>query len=485
MQRLEDIASALGADRTRDELIPFLSDDMDDDDEVLREFAAQLGRLLEAVGGAAHAMTLLMPLEQLASVEDSAVREKATESIAGIARAVSAETLVAEVVPILQRLAGREWFTARISACTMCPLLFAALAASGGAVAAHCDTVQSTFLALVRDETPMVRRAAMIALGPLARAMGPGSVATNKELLSAFGVLAEDQQDSVRLFAIDACVDFAAVLSSAGSKAHVLPLSLKLAEDTSWRVRWSVANKFVALCDAVGDEAANAAVSDAQPKSLLDAHEQLLQDTEMEVRAVAAVTVADMAKKMTSARARAQLLPLVNKLVRDDCEHVRIAVASVIMALGATVTKMGDSSVFMAEMIPMYLELLKVRCSLSLCVCVCVLCMHTVLTPSPLLHHHACSPSPFAALQDAKSDVRLNIIAKLGDGGKGVDRELSHSLQPAINDLAQDRQWRVRVAVIELMPSLAERLGEDFFTEALRALCFGCIRDRVFAVRRE
>jgi len=126
-----------------------------------------------------------------------------------------------------------------------------------------------------------------------------------------------------------------------------------------------------------------------------------------------------------------------------------------------------------------------VRCSLSACVCVCVLCMHTVLTPSPLLHHHACSPSPFAALQDAKSDVRLNIIAKLGDGGKGVDRELSHSLQPAINDLAQDRQWRVRVAVIELMPSLAERLGEDFFTEALRALCFGCIRDRVFAVRRE
>ena len=207
----------------------------------------------------------------------------------------------------------------------------------------------------------------------------------NKELLSAFGVLAEDQQDSVRLFAIDACVDFAAVLSTAGSKAHVLPLSLKLAEDTSWRVRWSVANKFVALCDAVGDEAANAEVSEAQPKSLLDAHEQLLQDTEMEVRAVAAVTVADMAKKMTSARARAQLLPLVNKLVRDDCEHVRIAVASVIMALGATVTKMGDSSVFMAEMIPMYLELLKVRCSLSVCVCVRVVHAHRTdpLAPPP------------------------------------------------------------------------------------------------------
>jgi hypothetical protein len=79
----------------------------------------------------------------------------------------------------------------------------------------------------------------------------------------------------------------------------------------------------------------------------------------------------------------------------------------------------------------------------------------------------------------------LNIIAKLGDGGKGVDRELSHSLQPAINELAQDRQWRVRVAVIELMPSLAERLGEGFFTDELRKLCLASVRDRVFAVRRE
>ena len=52
VQRLGDIAEALGAIRTREELIPFLSNDMDDDDEVLREFASQLGSLLDAVGGA-------------------------------------------------------------------------------------------------------------------------------------------------------------------------------------------------------------------------------------------------------------------------------------------------------------------------------------------------------------------------------------------------------------------------------------------------
>ena len=479
VQRLGDIAEALGAIRTRDELIPFLSNDMDDDDEVLREFASQLGHLLEAVGGAPHAMTLLVPLEQLASVEDTDVRESASSSIATLARAVSVDMVVSDVVPLLQvraplcvlqcprarcaprappppaphcrhpltlippfvhgrrieqRLAGREWFTARISACTLCPLIYAALASSGAA--APCSAVRKVFLELVGDETPMVRRAAMIALGPLAKAMGAAHVAGDEEMLSAFIALSEDQQDSVRLFAIDGCVDLAGVLPTALSKERVLPRALKLAKDASWRVRWSVANKFVALCGAAAD---------SEPgNELLDAHKLLLQDSEMEVRTVAAVTVAEMAKNMSPARVRTQLLPLVAKLVSDECEHVRVAVASVIMALGATVSQMGDSSLLMTEMVPLYLELLK----------------------------------------DPKSDVRLNIIAKLGDGGKGVDRELSKSLQPAINDLAQDRQWRVRVAVIELMPSLAERLGEDFFTDELRKLCLASVRDRVFAVRR-
>jgi serine/threonine-protein phosphatase 2A regulatory subunit A len=260
--------------------------------------------------------------------------------------------------------------------------------------------------------------------------MGSSYASENDEMLNAFVALAEDNQDSVRLYAIDCCVELTGLLPRALSKEHVLPRTLALASDTSWRVRWSVANKFVALCGAVG--------SDEPGDVLLHAHERLLEDNEMEVRTVAAATVAEMARKLTPARARSRLLPLVSKLVSDDNEHVRTSIASVIMALGAVLG--ADMA---ADMIPLYLKL----------------------------------------LQDTQSDVRLNVIAKLGDGGKGVDLALSHSLQPAINELARDDQWRVRLAVIELMPSLAERLGVEFFTEDLRNLCFVFVRDPVYAVR--
>ena len=42
-------ANALGPERTRDELIPFLSESVDDEDEVLQMLAENLGKLVPMV----------------------------------------------------------------------------------------------------------------------------------------------------------------------------------------------------------------------------------------------------------------------------------------------------------------------------------------------------------------------------------------------------------------------------------------------------
>ena len=40
---------------------------------------------------------------------------------------------------------------------------------------------------------------------------------------------------------------------------------------------------------------------------------------------------------------------------------------------------------------------------------------------------------------------------------------LAQSLLPAIKDLAEDKHWRVRLAIVEHIPLLASQLGPDFF----------------------
>lgn len=70
------IALALGPDRARSELIPFLQDSLDDEDEVLLALAEELGKDFEQyIGGKQFAHLLLGPLESLSAVEETLVRD--------------------------------------------------------------------------------------------------------------------------------------------------------------------------------------------------------------------------------------------------------------------------------------------------------------------------------------------------------------------------------------------------------------------------
>jgi serine/threonine-protein phosphatase 2A regulatory subunit A len=102
-------------------------------------------------------------------------------------------------------------------------------------------------------------------------------------------------------------------------------------------------------------------------------------------------------------------------------------------------------------------------------------------------------------LKDEFPDVRLHIISKLELVNQGlltvslwtssltktvigIDL-LSQSLLPAIVQLAEDKQWRVRLAIIEYIPLLASQLGVKFFDEQLASLCMAWLGDTVFSIR--
>ena len=108
-------------------------------------------------------------------------------------------------------------------------------------------------------------------------------------------------------------------------------------------------------------------------------------------------------------------------------------------------------------------------------------------------------------LKDEFPEVRLHIISKLELVNQGMYCKdplkksgiltffflllvigidlLSQSLLPAIVQLAGDKQWRVRLAIIEYIPLLASQLGVKFFDEKLSSLCMGWLGDTVFSIR--
>ncbi|KAK4484259.1 hypothetical protein RD792_011485 [Penstemon davidsonii] len=323
IRRLSTIARALGEERTRKELIPFLAENNDDDDEVLLAMAEELGVFIPYVGGVEHAHVLLPPLETLCTVEETCVRDKAVESLCRIGSQMKESDLVDWFVPLVKRLAAGEWFTARVSACGLFHIAYSS------APDMLKTELRSIYTQLCQDDMPMVRRAAATNLGKFAATVEAAHLKT--DIMSMFEDLTQDDQDSVRLLAVEGCAALGKLLEPQDCVAHILPVIVNFSQDKSWRVRYMVANQLYELCEAVGPEPTRT--------DLVPAYVRLLRDNEAEVRIAAAGKVTKFCRILNPELAIQHILPCVKELSSDSSQHVRSALASVIMGMAPVLGK--------------------------------------------------------------------------------------------------------------------------------------------------
>eukprot|EP00887_Chlorella_sp_A99_P004032 scaffold11.g4032.t1 len=424
VKRLGTIALALGEERTRRELVPFLNENSDDEDEVLLVMAEELGRFVPLVGGAEYAHFLLLPLETLSTVDETVVRDKAVESLVTVASTMPQRDIMEHFVPLIKRLASKEW-TARVSATRLFAPAYPRVDEG-----VHAD-LRATFVRLCKDDTPMVRRAAAQSLGAFAEVVAPECVSA--ELVPVFRELTQDEQDSVRLIAVEACGPLAGVLPREQVEAAVLPVMQQFAADKSWRVRYNVAQQVPALAAVLGGKATRA--------ELLPPFVRLLRDGEAEVRAAAAGRISGVCQLLSPEDVAAAVVPAVRELAGDASQYVRAALAGTVMELAP---RMGKAATI-EHLLPVFLSLLR----------------------------------------DEWPEVRLAVIGKLEAVNAVIGIELlAQSLLPAIEELAHDKHWRVRLAIIGHVPLLAGQLGAEFYEAKLGPQCLQWLQDPVYCVRQ-
>lgn len=425
IHRISTIALALGPDRAREELIVFLQESVDDEDEVLLALAEELGRDFEEyLGGKDYAHLLLGPLENLSAVEETVVRDKATESITKVAAVLSKSQIEQYYIPLVQRLSRGEWFTSRTSACALYTPVYDKVDP------AVQDEMRKAFATLGSDDTPMVRRAAAKWLGEFVKKLSKQHALSDG--LAVYRRLQSDDQDSVRLLTVEDLIAIAQRLTPAEVKEQLLKQIRQTVSDKSWRVRYMAATHFNELAEAVGQ--------DLVREELVGHYVQLLKDNEAEVRTAASGQIPGFSKLLEKEVILLRIVPCVRDLCQDTSQHVRAALATQISGLAPLLGK----QLTIEHLLPLFLHLLK----------------------------------------DEFPEVRLNIISKLDQVNEVIGIELlSESLLPAVVELAEDKSWRVRQAIIEYMPLLATQLGKQFFDEQLATLCMSWLGDTVYSIR--
>eukprot|EP01029_Cantina_marsupialis_P018533 TRINITY_DN4267_c0_g1_i1.p1 TRINITY_DN4267_c0_g1~~TRINITY_DN4267_c0_g1_i1.p1 ORF type:complete len:588 (+),score=186.25 TRINITY_DN4267_c0_g1_i1:53-1816(+) len=429
IRSLTTIANALGESRTREELLPFLFESLDDENEVLEALATQLSKLVKYVGGTDYYYLVLPHLEHLCMAEETSVRSAAVESLSMIIKAISPNQCLSYVYPVIRTLFNCEWFTAKCSASALFASLYPKVPEQTQ------QNLRLSYKKLCHDDTAIVRRESCRNMKDFIGQMDEHHIISDI-IPSAQDLAQRDTQDSVRLLMIENCLAIAAKLNTDDNKQFIWPLVQGLSDDPSWRVRWSVVDALVRLSQILPRTA-------EYTKEFIAMMLRFLGDNEPEVKIAACLHLEEFFNSIevkTVQDCLKDYVGVLNLLVDDDNESVRGALSSKVMKLAP----IWGHDATVNHLLPIFLALLR----------------------------------------DNHAQVRLNILADLEHISQFVGTEvLSQSLLPALVNLGEDTQWRVRLGVIEHNAGLAKILGENFFNDNIMHLCLKYLGDPVASIR--
>lgn len=448
MNKVDIIAIALGPERTLNELLPFLNDvAQDDEEEVFAILATKLGDFLPLIGGPKNVEPLMQILVHLLPIEEPIVRDKVIFSINNICKSLPDDESIKIILPIIQRLSQGTWFSEKIASCGLYKTIITKVPSNVR------TNLLSLYLKLIVDDGPMVRRGAANKLPEIINRLTEHTInlpksdpnqISNKDweiISSMFQHLINDDQDSVKFLSIDVLIsilDYFQKIHDNSYNSDFLLNSLKLISDESWRVRYTAAEKFNQIAINFVDE-------EQDLLKLVDPFISLMKDNEGEVRRAVAKNLPDFCKILNNFNDLKplivkQILPLINELCQDPQESVRSSLALKVTELSSILPE----KIVNDQLLPVFLIMLK----------------------------------------DEFPDVRLNVISSLSIVNETVGINLlAENLLPAVTELAQDPKWRVRFAIIGYIPKLAEQLGQEFFDERLLSLCLNWLWDPVYAIR--
>jgi len=205
-------------------------------DELLLILGQQLPAVAQVLTDPAKVPEFLPLLERLAAVEETVVRDQAVVVLREICER-SAAAKDTKAVPLwmglVKRLAGADWFTAKVSCAGVVPSVFHLVKCANPESASQQYELLTLYKELGADETPMVRRAAAQHLGRCLAVAGWPQRDFGAVQVAQLG---HDEQDSVRLLAV-------ASLAQAGSEfaehptwtvQHWLPILKDGSTDMSW-----------------------------------------------------------------------------------------------------------------------------------------------------------------------------------------------------------------------------------------------------------
>ena len=423
VQNLRGISLALGRERTRKELLPYLKSCIDEEeDEIIIELSKVLSNFIDCIGGKQYIKELFNILEVILTIDEPFVIKETISSIKLIVKQIGkVSEIESDLMSMINNLYTSEDINQKKTAMNLLIFLFKDLNKNNKALALNY------FDKFVVDNNISIRKELLNEITEITLLL---SIDYIKKLIN---IILKDKNDSMRIDIINIIMSIKQHPNINDFINVIYELIPKLGEDSNWRVRLTVTDKLNEILIFPN-------IDNKFKQICVNIFAKLVEDPEAEIRNVCCLRLEEITKILKNENNFDKILQNLRKLEKDQKNFVRGALASNILKICSLVgIKKTNDYIF-----PTFLTLIK----------------------------------------DENLEIRMTLINNLSELNKVIEiNNIIESIMPSIKEISANKSWRVRIQVMEIIPILSKLFNQQLFMNHIFPICITSLTDSVFSIR--
>ena len=423
IHNLRSISLALGSETTRKELLPYLKNciNNEEEDEILIELTKILSNFLDCMGGVDYTSELLNLFGVLLSIDEPTIRKEAINSLKEVLNQIGGiNNIEKDLMEIINKFYWSDDVNQKLSAMNLIILLYNDLNENNKKI------VMNYIENFLNSDNLLIKKELMSEIVKITCHLNIDYI---KKLISII-TKDDNNNDNIRENLINVLISLKSHKDLNFIINFIYDLIIKLSEDNNWKVRLSLINNFSEILKFPK-------INYNFKQMIINIYIKFIEDSEEMIRNACCINLEDITKLLKNEINFNKILQNLEKLSKD--------------------------------------EKISVKKNLS----------ENIFKIFPLLNAKQINEIIFKVfnilLNDDNLDIKINIIQNIAELSQTMDlNNFIEKIIPSIISIAQNKSWRLRNKIINIIPSL---VNQNFFMNDIFPICLNYLTDHVYAIR--
>ena len=427
IHNLTNISLALGCEATRKELLPYLKNciNNEEEDEILIELAKILSNFLTCIGGIKYINELLNIFEVILGIDEPGIRKEAINSLKNILNQIgNIKDIEKELMNLINKFYSSDDVNQKLSALNIIILVYQNLEENN-------QKIVINFLENFSNSNNLsIRKELISELIKITKYL-------NIDIIKKFiETLIKDENENIKVDIINLIISLKDHKDLLQIIDYIYDLIQKLSEDLNFKVRLSLINNLPEILNFPK-------ITYNFKQLVLNIYIKFLEDNEDQIRNACCLNLEEITKLLINEINFNKLLQNLNKLTKDQKTFVRNSLAENIFKICPLLNKKQLNEIIF----PMFNDL----------------------------------------INDENFDIRINLINNIINLSKNfelnnISNFITDKIIPSIIEISQNKSWRIRHKIINIIPNF---VNQKNFMKDIFPICLNYLTDHVFDIRNE